>query len=178
MTRNRIDRTFDGLLPEDGVGRRELALGGRFVEPRDLVTAAAVAYRLRADGHEVRVSCGRDRAVYVSRMHLGQALEDIGAVHDLRRVREFDHAGDLLEVVRLWSAADARRLAALVHGKVVNQDAAPAEALWACLTEFGSNVQDHAVAGLGVSAPGYSAAQTMPRSKEVVFAVADPGVGL
>ncbi len=111
-------------------------------------------------------------------MHLGRVLDVMGAEHDLPRVRERDLAGDLLEVRELRTAQDARSLAQVVHGKTVSRDEDVAEALWEAITELGANVQDHARRPGGPETPGFCAAQSIPATGEVRFAVADSGRGL
>lgn len=173
------DPSLDCLGLTQG-GHAEIALGVRFLEPRHLVGVAAVAHRRRADGQEVFVHRPPDneKANYASRMHLPQILDSVDARHDLPTVRERRLGGHLLEVTLMRTASDARSLAELVHGKVAPTDIRIADALWESLTELGANVQDHATAHEMAAVPGFCAAQMMPRSGEVVFAVADAGVGL
>ena len=172
------DSSLDCLAAAtDGEGA-EIRLGDAFLEPKHLAGLAAAAHRLRARG-PVRVHGPQEseKAHYASRMRVGRVLDDVGARHDLGRVEERDRSGELLEVTLLRTAADARRLAALVHGKVAPTDPAAAAALWEGLTELGANVQDHAAAG-AAEASGFCAAQTMPSNGDVLFAVADSGLGL
>jgi hypothetical protein len=172
------DSSLDCLAPAAGDEGTEIDLGDTFLEPKHLAGLAAAAHRLRRRG-PVRVHGPREseKAHYAARMRVGRALDAVGVRHDLARVQERDRSGELLEVTLLRTADDARRLAALVHAKVAPTDAQAAEALWEGLTELGENVQDHAAAGARDSS-GFCAAQTMPTNGDVLFAVADSGVGL
>lgn len=174
------DRSLDCLECVPAGPGVELSLGTVWPEPRHLTGAAAVAYRRRADGEQVRLHrpTDRERSSYASRMHLGRVLDEMGADHDQRRVRERDLAGDLLEVRMLRTAEDARRLAQVVHGKTVSREEHVGEALWEAITELGANVQDHARRPGDPETPGFCAAQSIPSTGEIRFAVADSGRGL
>jgi hypothetical protein len=174
------DRSLDCLACTPAGPGVELALGTGWLEPRHLTGAAAVVHRRRAAGERVRVHgpADPDRGSYAARMHLGRVLDQLGAHHDLLPVRERDLAGDLLEVRWLRTAQDARLLAQVVHGKTVTRDGDVAEALWEAITELGANVQDHARGPGDPETPGFCAAQSIPSTGEVRFAVADGGSGL
>lgn len=147
--------------------------GCRWVDPAQLAGAAAVA-RSHADaGLPLRVVGPAREAQrrYAARMHLGHVLAELGVEHDLTEVAELDRREDLLELRAVRTEEDALALARLVHSRVAH-DPAAAEALFAAVAEMAMNVADHA------GEVGYVAAQTLPTSGYVRFAVADAGVGL
>ncbi len=170
------DYRLSGLALRPGAdpGSVELRLGNGWLEPCHLVGAAAVAERASTAGLAVRVHgpSQRHQANYAARMRLGAVLADLGVAHDLPTVREKDLSTELFEVMRLQTEGDARALAELVAAKVEPQHPKAAYVLWECISEMGINVRDHA------QAPGFGAAQTLPTAGEVLFAVADSGVGL
>jgi hypothetical protein len=146
----------------------------RWLLPIHLVAAASLAHGHAEAGRSVRLAGPGDvdTAHYAGRMRLGRLLDAVGAAHDVPTVRERDLRTELLEVTMLQGPDDVRRLAELVHDKVRATDAAAAAALYDCLAELGSNVYDHA------GTVGFAAAQTLPRTGYVRFAVGDAGVGL
>jgi hypothetical protein len=145
-----------------------------FCEPLGLVAIAAFADGAREHA-DVRVVAPRDASVarYLSRMRLDQALDDLGVRHDLPAVREHSHDDVLLELAAFTSAADVDQLAGIVHRAV--EPAAPeaASALHDCVVETGDNVPRHAR-----RARGYLAAQKVRQGRDLMFAVADAGVGV
>lgn len=145
-----------------------------WVDPVHLVTVAAVAEAAHRDGLRLRLRgpSAPDRARYAARMRLGDVVARLGGDHDLPDVAAQDRPEHLVEVARLSTPDDVRRLAALVHDRVAELDAVLAGALHQGVAEMGENVCDHA------RSVGYVAAQTIPRRGELRFAVADPGVGL
>lgn len=158
----------------DRDGGPVLRLGDGFLEPCHLVGAAAVAERHVTGGTALQVVAPVevDKANYASRMRLGGVLDALGVSHDLRKVRENDLRSNLFEVMGLDTEDDVRALARLVFDRVEPDDAGAAHVLWEGITEVGINIREHA----GVR--GYGAAQFMPASGDVLFAVADGGLGL
>jgi hypothetical protein len=162
-------------VEDAGNGAVLLDLSGlRWLLPIHLVAAASLAHAHAGTGRAVRLVGPEDAetAHYAGRMRLGKLLDAVGAEHDVPSVRERDLRTELLEVTMLQGPDDVRRLAELVHDKVRATDAAAAAALFDCLAELGSNVYDHA------GTVGFAAAQTLPRTGYVRFAVGDAGVGL
>jgi len=153
-------------------GTVEVDLRDGWLQPGHLVGVAALAQSCASRGRPFRLAVGPTRTSYASRMHLGAVLSQLGAGHALPPVPERARERDLLEVTPLVSPDGTRRLAALVRDKVLAQDPEAAGALYACLTELGLNVQEHA------GTTGFAAAQTLLRREEVLFAVADCGRGL
>lgn len=147
----------------------EVDLRDGWLQPGHLVGVAA---RAQSCAGALRLRVGPSRRSYAARMHLGVVLTGLGAEHDLPAVPERARERDLLEVTPLTSAEGTRRLAELVRGKVLERDLPAADALYACLTELGANVQEHS------GTTGFAAAQTLVRRQEVLFAVADSGRGL
>ncbi len=146
----------------------------RWIDPAQLVGAAAIARRHVSAGLPMRV-VGPSREAqrrYASRMHLGRVLTGLGVPHDLVDVDELDRREDLLEVRPVATEDDARALGELVHARAARDDRDAAQALFAGVVEMALNVADHA------GAVGYVAAQTLPTSGWVRFAVADGGSGL
>ncbi len=146
----------------------------RWIDPAQLVGAAAIARRHASAGLALRVLGPAREAQrrYAARMHLGQVLTGLGVEHDLVDVDERDRREDLLEVRHVATEDDARALGELVHARAARDDRGAAQALFAGVVEMALNVADHA------DAVGYVAAQTLPSSGWVRFAVADGGVGL
>lgn len=146
----------------------------RWIDPAQLVGAAAIARRHTAAGLALRVLGPAREAQhrYASRMHLGQVLTGLGVEHDLVEVDELDRRRDLLEVRHVATEDDARALGELVHARAARDDRGAAQALFAGVVEMALNVADHS------GTVGYVAAQTLPSSGWVRFAVADGGVGL
>ncbi len=146
----------------------------RWIDPAQLVGTAAIARRHAAAGLALRV-LGPVREAqrrYATRLHLGQVLTALDVEHDLVDVDELDRRRDLLEVRHVATEDDARALGELVHARAARDDRGAAQALFAGVVEMALNVADHS------GTVGYVAAQTLPSSGWVRFAVADGGVGL
>jgi len=163
------------LRPHDADGVQRLDFTGmQWVPPSAMVAAAALAHRAHEEGvaFELHGPTRSDPAHYVARMRLGRVLTDLEAGHDLPAVREHDRNEDLIEVVRLDSPSAVERLARIVHRKVLPRGAELAAALHRSVAEVGENVMDHS------GTVGYLAAQTLPRRRELLIAIADAGVGM
>lgn len=160
-------------IGRDEADRAVLRLGGGWLHPCHLVGAAATAELACAAGPLTVVRPNDfNRANYAARMRLGQVLDELGADHDLPVVRENDLSTELFEIRRLRTEDDARGLARLVADKIEPVDPRAAGVLWESITEIGINVRDHA------ESAGWGAAQTMSAAQEVLFAIADCGLGL
>jgi hypothetical protein len=157
----------------DGVLRVDLA-DLTWMPPSAMVATAAQAHRAHLDGapFELRGPVHTEPAHYAARMRLGQVLSSLSATHDLPTTREHDRQEDLIEVVRIDSSATVERLARMVYRKVLPQGAELATALHRSVGEIGENVMDHS------GTIGYLAAQTLPRRRELLIAIADAGVGM
>jgi hypothetical protein len=172
-------RTPDSLLarlrpePVDGGVRVDFA-DLAWVRPAAMVGAAARAHRAQVAGtpFELRGPAGEEPAHYLARMRLGRVLADLGARHDLPTVREHDRQEDLIEVIRLDSPSAVERLARMVYRKILPRGRELAAALHRSVAEIGENVMDHS------GTIGYLAAQTLPRRRELLIAIADSGVGM
>jgi hypothetical protein len=159
---------------QDGVRRIDLA-DLRWMPPSAMVATAAQAHRAHLDGtgFELRGPTDSEPAHYAARMRLGRVLSDLGATHDLPTARAHDREEDLIEVVRIDSADTVDRLARLVYRKVLPRGGKDlATALHRSVGEVGENVMDHS------GTIGYLAAQTLPRRRELLIAIADAGVGM
>lgn len=146
-----------------------------WVTPTTMVAVAAQAHRAASRGESflLRAPVRVDPATYAARMRLGSVLNDLGAEHDLpAALRERDQRTNLIELTPIRTEADATRLAALVFRKLKPHDPDLADALHRSIGEIGVNVPDHA------GTIGFMAAQTMPRRKMLLVAVADAGTGL
>jgi hypothetical protein len=169
------DRLLSRLLPQQEDGVRRLSFAGmQWVPPAAMVAAAAQAHRARDDGVEFALEGPTDRepAHYAARMRLGRVLAELDAAHDLPTVREHDRQEDLIEVIRLDSVHAVDRLARMVYRKVLPRGAELASALHRSVAEVGENVMDHS------GTIGYLAAQTLPRRRVLLIAIADAGVGV
>jgi hypothetical protein len=145
-----------------------------WVDPVHLVSVAALAEAAQRDGlaFRLRGPSAPQRARYAARMQLGTVVTALGGEHDLPDPPAPAGAQTLVEVARLDTPIDMRRLAEHVYDRVAERDTDLAHALHQGISELGQNVFDHA------RSVGYVAAQTIPRRGELRFAVADPGVGL
>src|SRR3954451_6334171 len=146
----------------------------RWIPPAAMVAAAAQAHRAHDEGVPFVLVGPADEepAHYAARMRLGRVLAELGATHDLPAVREHDRQEDLIEVIRLDSVHAVDRLARMVYRKVRPRGAELAAALHRSVAEVGENVMDHS------GTIGYLAAQTLPRRRELLIAIADSGVGV
>jgi hypothetical protein len=169
------DRLLARLLPQADDGTRRMSFADlRGVPPAALVAAAAQAHRAHAEGvpFHLHGPTHAEPAHYAARMRLGRVLAELDAVHDLPTVREHDRQEDLIEVIRLDSVHAVERLARLVYRKVLPRGGDLAVALHRSVAEVGENVLDHS------GTIGYLAAQTLPRRRELLIAIADSGVGM
>ncbi len=146
----------------------------RWIDPAHLAATAALAHGSVRAGVAVAVLAPADPDLrsYAARMRLGYVLTGIGVGHDLPVVAERDRRADLLEVRPVSTETDACDLAALLAGKVRADSATASSALYACVAEVALNVAEHA------GAVGYLAAQTIPSTGTIRFAVADSGRGM
>jgi hypothetical protein len=169
------DRLLARLLPrvDDGVRRMSFA-DLQWVPPSAMVAAAAQAHRAQLEGvgFELHGPTDSEPAHYAARMRLGRVLAELDARHDLPSVREHDRQEDLIEVIRLDSVHAVDRLARLVYRKVLPRGTELATALHRSVAEVGENVMDHS------GTIGYLAAQTLPRRRELLIAIADAGIGM
>lgn len=145
-----------------------------WIDPAHLAAAAALAHGCARAGTAVTVAGPVEPELrsYAARMRLGQVLTGLGVGHDLPVVPERDRRGDLLEVRAVGTEADACALAELLADKVRPDSPTASAALYACVAEVALNVAEHA------GAVGYLAAQTIPRTGTIRFAVADAGRGM
>ncbi|MFF0816660.1 hypothetical protein ACFYVR_16135 [Rhodococcus sp. NPDC003318] len=111
---------------------------------------------------------------YLSRMHLGRALGDLGVACDLPTVNENPLGDRVLELVRFDQYSGAEQLAEKVHS-IFSSDQDEAKDLYTGITEASANVCEHS----GQSG-GWAALQQYREGSthRVCFAVADSGRGL
>jgi hypothetical protein len=157
----------------DGVRRVDLR-DVSWMPPSAMVATAAQAHRAQLDGirFELRGPTDSEPAHYAARMRLGRVLAGLEATHDLPVARAHDREEDLIEVMPLDSPGTVDRLARLVYRKVLPRGKELAAALHRSVGEVGENVMDHS------GTIGYLAAQTLPRRRELLIAIADAGVGM
>jgi hypothetical protein len=169
------DQLLERLRPiqRDGVRRVDLA-ELTWMPPSAMVATAAQAHRAHLDGvaFELRGPAQPEPAHYAARMRLGRVLSGLQAAHDLPTAREHDRQEDLIEVIPIDSAGAVDRLARMVYRKVLPRGQDLATALHRSVGEIGENVMDHS------GTIGYLAAQTLPRRRELLIAIADAGVGM
>lgn len=145
-----------------------------FCEPLGLVAIAALADQATAAGQVIFTAPENPSvARYLARMHLDRLLEELGVDHQLPAVHEQPRADVLVELTRIADAHDADRLAQMVHRVVEPADPTAASALYVGLTEIGNDVPRHAQRPYG-----FLAAQKTYQGRELLFAVADGGVGV
>ena len=179
LTNNLNILTFLRALPSDSEESLTIDFSGvSFTDPGSVVGVACLADRARADGRQVTFVAPRDNNVcnYLSRMHLGEALDGLGATHNLGRVRENDLRGELLELVKFSGINSGDDLATLVYDKLEGRtDVYPAvaESLQNSIAELSTNVRTHAQV-----THGYAMAQTIPSRSLIKFAIGDAGIGL
>jgi hypothetical protein len=169
------DPLLTGLCVQQHDGVRRVDLGDlNWVPPAAMVAVAAQAHRARLDdvSFVVRGPARTEPAHYAARMRLGTVLAGLAAEHDLPTVREHDRQEDLIEVLPIDSPAAVDRLARMVHRKILPRGRELASALHRSVGEIGENVMDHS------GTIGYLAAQTLPRRRELLIAIADSGVGM
>jgi hypothetical protein len=167
LARLRPARDADGVLRVD---LHDL----RWMPPSAMVATAAQAHRAQLDGvrFALRGPADPEPAHYAARMRLGRVLSELEAAHDLPPARAHDREEDLIEVMSLDSPGTVDRLARLVYRKVLPRGKELAVALHRSVGEVGENVMDHS------GTIGYLAAQTLPRRRELLIAIADAGVGM
>jgi hypothetical protein len=169
------DQLLARLRPVLCDGVRRVDLGDlSWVPPSAMVATAAQAHRAHLEGaaFELRGPAQSEPAHYAARMRLGRVLSELQATHDLPTAREHDRQEDLIEVIPIDSSTAVDRLARLVHRKVLPRGRDLATALHRSVGEVGENVMDHS------GTIGYLAAQTLPRRRELLIAIADAGVGM
>lgn len=149
--------------------------GVSFVEPLALVGTIAMLEGQRAAGQQVTFTAPANSNVenYLSRMHYGAALDELGIAHSLRPVRERALGSELLELQKISGEYAGEQVANLVEGKLRDSgaDAQIRESLHSAICETVNNVAYHAEVD-----HGYVAAQSM--AGRVLFAIADAGIGL
>lgn len=146
-----------------------------FVEPAGIVSLAVLSDLATTAGRHVefRAPSSDSSATYLARMRLGQHLDDLGIAHELPAVNERDLGARLVELRRFDGARGLEAVIdALVETYVTTQPEV-VQPLYTALHEIASNVIHHSG-----KARGYAALQRFDRSNDVVFAVADGGVGL
>jgi hypothetical protein len=146
------------------------------VEPAGLVTIAAHAERVKAQGHQIKLLAPADpnRARYLSRMGIREVMEELGVEHDLPPVRRHAEAErSLVELSRFQGTSGAEAIAEMVFDRLYRNDLVAAKAMHKAICELGTNVPEHA----GVDG-GFLAAQVTHNGSQIRFAVADSGAGL
>lgn len=169
------DALLARLRPVRVDGRVRVDLDGLdWVPPAVMVATAALAHRSRTQGIDFELTGPNrpDAAHYVARMRLGRVLAELDAGHDLPEVREHDRQEDLIEVTGMDSPSAVERLARMVFRKLRPRGVELAGALHRSVAEIGENVMDHS------GTIGYLAAQTLPRRRQLLIAIADAGVGM
>ncbi|MCD2111427.1 hypothetical protein LQ384_10005 [Rhodococcus rhodochrous] len=148
-----------------------------FVDPFGLVTLAAVTEEATRSGLGVNVSWprGTDLRRYLARMHVADALGSLGVTCQLPEVNENPSGDRFLELTRFEGSDRGSELAEKVYNILSVDDLDDAKTLYSCVSEAIGNVTEHSEVG-----GGWAALQQYRREgrNEVVFAVADSGVGL
>lgn len=146
-----------------------------FVEPAGIVSIAVLSDLAAAAGRAVdfRAPTNQNSASYLARMRLGQHLDELGIAHDLVTVNERDQGARLVELRRFEGATGLESVIDALVQTYVETQPDMVQPLYTALHEIASNVIHHS----GRS-HGYAALQRFDRSRDVVFAVADGGVGL
>lgn len=145
----------------------------RWIEPAGLVAMAMFMDSQWNIGRPPKLVAPADRQLgnYLSRMRVGELVEDFGGSHDLPGVRRWDQDGYLLELQRFDGEGAPPELARLVEQRL--QDEVAANAMHKGICEIGANVPDHSGRD-----HGYIAAVTTHNWTRVSFAVGDAGLGL
>lgn len=145
----------------------------QWIDPAGLVALAVFAEAQADIGRPPYLYGPEDlsRARYLSRMHVGEVITDLGGVHDLPQTTEWDQEGKLLELQRFDGRQAAEALGRLVHERI--DDPHLAHAMHASICEIGINVPEHSGRD-----HGYIAAVTTYRASRMSFAVGDAGVGV
>lgn len=147
----------------------------RFVTPAGLVGVASFAESVVENGGSVHLYPPSDPSVgrYLSRMHLGVVLDELGISHRLPS-HSTELSSDALIELRSFGGDEIDDLGKLVHGAAEGRGASADAAgqLFRGLIEASQNVPQHS----GRSG-GYVAAQKTHKKPELRFAVADSGMG-
>jgi hypothetical protein len=146
-----------------------------FIDPAGLVSLAVIAERAVTDAQHIAFSGPTDPGVanYLARMRVGEHLDQLGADHDLPDVHERDVGARLVELHRFDGSAGLEDVVAALVQTYLERHPATVQPLYTALHEIASNAIQHS------GRPhGYAALQRFDRSHDVVFAVADAGVGL
>jgi hypothetical protein len=168
------DPLLSRLTLEDGPrGSVVLNVGNAWLEPCHLVGLLARAEFVKSTGVAltVRAPSDRNKAAYAARMRLGTELDRLGVKNNIPTTQAARAAEDLLELKRVSTAADGRKLADVVTRRLVGEGLSDVRsALYEGITELCENVEQHA------QSVGFIAAQTY--AGRAHFAVADGGKGL
>lgn len=149
-----------------------------FVDPMGLVTVAVLAESSRKHGVPVvfRNPSNPDINRYLARMHLGQALTDLGVFCSFPPVAEHYTGDRIMELQRFSRDQDDDKLASQVFRILEWDDPEDAKTLFRCISEAIDNVCEHSGSDGGWAA----LQQYKDRSdtRRVAFAVGDSGIGL
>jgi hypothetical protein len=147
----------------------------RFSEPAGIVSLAVLSDLATSVGRSVefRAPANENSASYLARMRLGQHLDRLGIAHRLPPVNERDLGARLVELRRFDGAAGLEGVIDALVQTYVETQPDVVQPLYTALHEIASNVIHHS----GRS-HGYAALQRFDASRDVVFAVADGGIGL
>ncbi len=148
-----------------------------WVDPFGIATVAGLLEHGARRGDEIHVRGPElpDVASYLSRMHLGDAIETAGTGCPLPSIRERAVGDRLLPLGRFDGDDAAEELAERVFNIFRAEDGAGARALFRCVSEAAANVCEHS----GLSHGWAVLQQYQYRGFTVVaFAVADTGMGL
>lgn len=151
--------------------------GATFVDPFGLVAVASLVEGAKLDGSllDLRLPADPSIRTYLARMHLGEALRNLGWTCDLEPVNERPVGDRLLELVNFSNDEGVEALGKAVHGIFIGEDPAEARELYDAVTEAAINVCDHSGRNGGwVALQQYKEGS----SRKVCFAVADSGKGL
>lgn len=148
-----------------------------FAEPVLITAIAAIAQRAKTQQRTVRFVKPRAEgtALYLSRMHVHEILDELDVIHDFEPGNERDQSGRLIELHKFRSEHDGETLAGMICDRVrdaggVNPQTL--EELFGAISELATNTALHAD-----TPHGYAAAQTYPNKKEIRFSIADAGIG-
>ncbi len=149
-----------------------------FVDPMGLVTVAVLAESSKKQGLPVsfRNPSNPDTNRYLARMHLGQALTDLGIFCSFPPVTERDTGDRIMELQRFSRDEDDDKLASQVFRILEWDDPDDAKTLFRCISEAIDNVCEHSG-----SDGGWAALQQYKDkrgARRVAFAVGDSGMGL
>lgn len=149
-----------------------------FAEPTVIAAVAALAQTARTMHKRVQFIKpeSADAALYMSRMHLNQILDDLGVWHDFVVGNEHDQTGRLVELHKFKSEGEGEALAGMICDRMRDAGGVSPvvlEELNSAIAEIATNTAIHAD-----TPHGYAVAQTYPRLKKVSFTIADAGIGL